>query len=149
MALEEKAGLYFRIEAEIQIEASPEAVFEALTSGLDAWWPHRTDEKAKIVFDHKPGGMIYEDHGDGKHIAYGVVAGYNPPHTLVSLDLAGWGDGAYNSRNIENVEADGKGGSIYKKTLILWGAVPEEVAEMFSGGVTSLMNSLKEYVEGK
>jgi len=149
MAIETKGGQYLRIEAEIQIDAPPERVFEALAGGIDAWWPHRTAENAKIVFEPKPGGMIYEDHGGGKFITYGFVAAYDPPHKLVTLDLSGWGQGAYDARNIEVVEPDGKGGSVYKKTLILWGVIPGEVAEMFDGGVQGLQVQLKQHIEGK
>ncbi len=147
MAIETKGGQYLRIEAEIQVDAAPEKVFEALTTGTDAWWPHRTDEKARIIFEAKPGGHIYEDHGDGRFIMYGVVAAYDPPHKLVTLDVSGWGQGAYDARNIEVVEPDGKGGSLYKKTLILWGAIPDEIGQMFDGGVQSLQKVLKQHLE--
>lgn len=147
MSIEEKAGKYVRIEAEIQIDAPIEKVFEAITTGMDDWWPHRTDEKAKIVFETKPGGLIYEDHGKDGYIAYGTLAGYRPPHEIVSLDLAGWGEGAYNSRNIERLEPDGQDETIYKKTLILWGDVAEEIAEMFDGGVPTILKAVKEHVE--
>lgn len=149
MAIESIGGQFMRIEAQIHIDAPPETVFEALTTGLDAWWPHRTDEKAKIVFEAKPGGMVYESHGKDHFVLYGTVAGYQPPVKLVSLGMSGWGEGAYDSRNTEIVEPDGKGGSIYKKTMILWGVIPEEIAGMFEGGVQSLQSVLKEHLEKK
>ena len=147
MTIENKGGQYLRIEAEIQIDASPEKVFEALTTGIDAWWPHRTAEKAKIVFEAAPGGRIYEDHGEAGHIMYGTVAAYQPPSKLISMAQSGWGDAAYSSRNTEVLESDGNGGTIYKKSLVLWGVIPEEVAGMFQGGVPSLQRALKEHIE--
>jgi uncharacterized protein YndB with AHSA1/START domain len=147
MSIEEKAGKYVRIEAETHINAPPEKVFAAITTGMDAWWPHRTDEKAKIVFETQPGGMIYEDHGNGSYILYGTLAGYKPPNLVVSLDISGWGEGAYNSRNIERLDSDGKGGTIYKKTLILWGDISEDLVAMFDGGVPTILEAVKQHVE--
>jgi len=142
-----KSDKFLRIESEITIAAPPEKVFEALTTGMDAWWPHRTTDDAKIVFETKPGGMIYEDHGDGQFVLYGTLAGYQPPNLVVSLDISGWGEGAYNSRNIERLEADGKGGTIYKKTMILWGRLPEGIVEMFENGVPTVLEAVKAHVE--
>ena len=147
MTIETKGGQYLRIEAEIQIDAAPAKVFEALTTDIDTWWPHRTDERAKIVFEAEPGGRIYEDHGKAGHTMYGTVAAYQPPGKLVTVAQSGWGDAAYNTRNTEILESDGKGGTIYKKTLVLWGVIPEDIAGMFEGGVPSLQVALKEHLE--
>lgn len=52
---------FLRIESEQRINAPPEKVFEALTTGLDKWWPFRARPDAQIVYEPRASGYIFED----------------------------------------------------------------------------------------
>jgi DNA-binding transcriptional ArsR family regulator len=135
-----------RIEAETRINRPPEVVFEALTTGLNAWWPHRTRDDATIVYEPKVGGRLYEDWGGGAGLAYGQVIHYDPPRKQVAVFTGGFGTLMYTSRNTDEVIADGEG-TIYKKTLVMAGEVSEELEAMFRGGAGSLPQALKAHLE--
>lgn len=147
MSTTDKADRFLKIEGEIHIDAPPEKVFEALTTGLDRWWPFRTRPDAKIVYETQVGGRIYEDWGNGAATLYSQVVEYDPPRSSVSIGPGGIGLSAFNSRNIDEVVRAEKGGSIYKKTLLFWGLVSEETAEMYKTGSGRLSQILKEYLE--
>lgn len=135
-----------RIEAELNIERPPAEVFAALTTGLDAWWPHRTRPDARIVYEPHVGGRVFEDWGDGGGQAYGSVVEYAPGqrHTLVFS--GGFGTRMYTSKNIEVVTAAGEG-TRYQKTLVLAGEVSPEMEDMFRSGVGGLTQKLKQHLE--
>jgi DNA-binding transcriptional ArsR family regulator/uncharacterized protein YndB with AHSA1/START domain len=135
-----------RIEAETKINRPPEVVFAALTTGLDAWWPHRTRPDARVVYEPRVGGRLYEDWGNGAGQAYGNVIHYDPPRKQVAVFTGGFGPLMYTSRNTDVLEADGEG-TLYKKTLVLAGEVPEEMEAMFREGTAGLCQALKVYVE--
>lgn len=61
----QSADRVVKIEAEIRVAAKPEAIFAAVTIGLDAWWPHRTRDESVIVYEPQVGGRVFEDWGDG------------------------------------------------------------------------------------
>jgi uncharacterized protein YndB with AHSA1/START domain len=135
-----------RIEAELNIERPPEAVFAALTTGLDAWWPHRTRPTARIVYEPRVGGRVFEDWGDGGGMAYGQVIEYAPDQRHMPVFSGGFGSRMYTSKNIEVVSAAG-GGTRYQKTLILAGEVSEEMENMFRSGVGAVAQKLKQHLE--
>lgn len=137
-----------RIEAETRIDRPPEAVFEALTTGLNAWWPHRTRDDARIVYEPWVGGRLYEDWGDGGGLSYGQVIHYEPPRKQVAVFTGGFGELMYTSRNTDVIEPEGSG-AIYRKTLVMAGEVSEDLESIFRGGAGSLPQALKAYLEKK
>lgn len=137
-----------RIEAEAEIAADPERVFRALTTGLDEWWPHRSRAGAAVVYEPRPGGLVYEDWGEGQGILYGTVSAYEPPVRAVLVAHGGLGDSAYTSKNIDVVEPR-PAGALYKKTLLLWGVILEETESMFRNGTGVLAQALKEFLESE
>lgn len=144
--MQETAGKIVKIETEIRLKARPERVFAALTVELPKWWPFRFKPGSPITVEPWVGGRMFEDWGDGKGALYGTIVTYDPP-----LKLCTTGGGAMNqgmtSFNVDSVEVDGDG-AIYRKSLILWGDVSEELEEMFTSGSKALMyDSLKAYVE--
>jgi len=136
-----------RIESEQRIKASPEKVFEAITTGINDWMPYRQRPDAKIVFETKPGGVIYEDWGEDGYLLFGTVAAYQPPHQLIVVGPDGYGETTFSSRNIERVEPDGNGGSIHKKTLLVWGNIPEEAEGGMRTGMPVMGELVRAYVE--
>jgi hypothetical protein len=62
----------FAIEHELVLPGRPEAIFDAATGDISAWWDHTISGKpAKFYIEPKPGGAfweIFDDSGDGvKH----------------------------------------------------------------------------------
>jgi DNA-binding transcriptional ArsR family regulator len=135
-----------RIESETKINRPPEAVFEALTTGLNGWWPHRTRDDAKIVYEPRVGGRLYEDWGGDAGVSYGQVIHYDPPRKQVAVFTGGFGTLMYTSRNTDEIIPDGDG-TIYKKTLVMAGEISEDLEAMFRGGAGSLPQVLKTYME--
>ncbi|HVA20007.1 MAG TPA: SRPBCC domain-containing protein [Solirubrobacteraceae bacterium] len=61
-----------QIEQAVQIEASPERVFDALTTGIGAWWSHSNSGKPDaMTLEPRPGGRFFEEFGasGGAHFA--------------------------------------------------------------------------------
>lgn len=143
--MNDRADRVIKIEAEIWIPARPEVVFAAFTTDLDAWWPHRTRDHAKIVYEAHVGGRVFEDWGDGTGLLYGNVGLYDPPNKHV-LIRPGLNAQPYTTQSVEMLEPEGDG-TRYHKTLILWGDVREEIEQMFRQGVPSLTEALKTYIE--
>ena len=144
--VELRADRVVKIETEIRVEASPERVFEALTRDLDDWWPFRFRPNGKMVMECKIGGRLYEDWGDGAGAHHGMVVWWEPPYKF-----GGAGPGAmtreFQSHDMATIIPDGTG-AIYRKTLTLWGAVPEEVEKMFRDGSKAILaQHFKAYVE--
>lgn len=153
MSEKTQAEQLIKIEAEIAIDAPPEKVFEAVTTGLGNWFPFASRKDAKVVYEPKVGGLIYEDWGSGKGLVYARVEEYDPPHRSVSLGekyipaAAGEDQAAFHTRDIEVVEPDGKGGSIFKKTILLRGVAPEALVAQFSQGAHYRNQLLKDHLE--
>lgn len=66
------------IEQEVTIAASPERVFEALTSEVAAWWgtPYLYSEAAQnVILEPKLGGRFYEVWGNNEGELYAIVTG--------------------------------------------------------------------------
>lgn len=135
-----------RIEAETKINRPPEVVFEALTTGLDKWWPHRSRDGARIVYEPRVGGRLYEDWGNGAGLSYGEVIQYDPPRIQVAVLSGGFDAQLYTSRNTDVIEPDGDG-AIYKKTLVMAGEITEELESLYRNGTGGLCQILKTYLE--
>lgn len=141
----ETADRVVKIEAETYIAAKPAVVFAAFTTDLDAWWPHRTRDDAVIVYEPQVGGRVFEDWGDGTGLLYGHVGLYDPPHRH-ALIRAGLSAQPYMTQSTEVIEPEGEG-TRYRKTLVIWGDVREEVEQMYRQGVPGVTEALKVFVE--
>lgn len=69
-----------------EVECTPEHAFDTWTGKATAWWPkehtvsHETG--AKIVFEPRPGGRIYERTSGGHEIEWGVIVEWQRPSLL-------------------------------------------------------------------
>jgi DNA-binding transcriptional ArsR family regulator/uncharacterized protein YndB with AHSA1/START domain len=72
-----------RIENELRFKASPQRVFEAMTTRT-GWFPATYGESRvkEIVLEPRVGGSFYEDWGDGRGHMYGQITEYDPPYAL-------------------------------------------------------------------
>src|SRR5215213_2686834 len=95
-----------RIENELRFKASPERVFEAMTTRT-GWFPATYGEERvrEIVLEPRVGGAFYEDWGEGRGHLYGQITKYDAPFalsyrgrlemgTLIDTDLALEQDGS-------------------------------------------------------
>ena len=144
--MESKETRYVTIEAEITLDATPEKVFEALTTGLDDWWPLRAKQGAPVVVEGQVGGKVYEDWGNQGGFLYGHWAVYDPPHRVVLVGTSTLSPEAYQTRNTDTVEAV-ENGAIYRKSYVLWGDISKETEDRIRNGVKFLSGELKKFLE--
>lgn len=144
--MERRADRVVKIETEVHIKAPPEKVFAALTTEMDAWWPFRFRPNGKVVMEPWVGGRYFEDWGEGQGALYGMVVHYEPPFKVGSSGNGAMNTG-FSSINWDIVEAEEEG-AVYRKSLTLWGDVPEEVEHMFREGSREIIEThLRAYVE--
>jgi DNA-binding transcriptional ArsR family regulator/uncharacterized protein YndB with AHSA1/START domain len=73
------------IEHEVTIQASPERVFDGLTSDIGKWWTHSFDDAPEaILLEPRVGGRFHEVWGDQEGALYATVTGLRRP-TLLRL----------------------------------------------------------------
>ena len=68
------------------VACSPEHAFDTWTARASIWWPpeHTVshDPGAKIVFEPRVGGRVFERTGDGKEIDWGEIVEWDRPRRL-------------------------------------------------------------------
>ena len=135
-----------KVEQEMRINAPRERVFAALTSELDAWWPHRFKPDSKVYCDSHVGGTSGEKFADGGGAIYGEIVYFDPPYKLAQSGASALAKGM-NAFGVDTLEIDGDG-TLYKKELNFWGVVPPEMVKMYEEGMREIFErSLKNYVE--
>src|SRR5688500_16864894 len=64
----------FEIEQEVEIQAPPERVFDALTAEVGNWWSHAFDDAPRaILLEPHVGGRFHEVWGDDEGALYATV----------------------------------------------------------------------------
>lgn len=85
------------IALEVEIAATPQAVWQALTDDIGRWWPGSFycgsgsgETPPRFLLEARPGGRMWEDHGGGDGLLWANVI--NVRHGA-TLELAGtsWG----------------------------------------------------------
>ena len=76
------------IKKSIEVQCSPEDAFSLFTAGMSSWWPtavHSISQEriAKVVFEERAGGNIYEVRDDGETYPWGDVITWDPPARFV------------------------------------------------------------------
>lgn len=136
-----------KIEMESIIAAPKEIVFKALTEEIGGWWPHRMVEGADMFYEPYVGGHFGERRSDGAGCLYGQVSLFIPNEKVVVSNVGFFDD--YCATNTETVADDG-GGTRYRKSLHLWGIVPEPLEKMLTEGSRQLVEqALKQYCENR
>jgi uncharacterized protein YndB with AHSA1/START domain len=64
-----------------------EAAFKRFTGDFDKWWPSSThsiggDRVARIVFECRVGGRIFEELKDGRRYQWGTLRAWEPPRRV-------------------------------------------------------------------
>jgi DNA-binding transcriptional ArsR family regulator len=142
-----EAGRVVKIESEVAIAAPQGRVFKAITTELDAWWPHRFKPAGKMVIEPFAGGRCYEDWGDGAGAHHGIIVWWEPDSKFVVTGPGVMYRG-FECYDVQTVVPDAANeGCIYRKSTTFWGAVPDSVVTMFRDGIKGLMEKyLKAYV---
>lgn len=136
-----------KIEMEVRINAPRERVFAAFTDDFDKWWPHRYKPDSTCVVEAKPGGLMLENFKNGGGAVTGTVVYIDPPHKLVGTGPSSLLRGI-DSYSVQIFEDDGQGGTIFKRSMELWGVVSEEMERGFVEGTRKLMeDALRGYLE--
>jgi hypothetical protein len=142
-----EASRIVKIESEVEIAAPQERVFKAITTELDAWFPHRFKPTGKMVFEPFAGGRCYEDWGNGAGAHHVFIVWWEPNTKFVATGPGVMYRG-FECYDVQSVvpQTDGEG-CIYRKSTTFWGAVPDSIETMFRDGVKGLMEKyLKAYV---
>jgi DNA-binding transcriptional ArsR family regulator/uncharacterized protein YndB with AHSA1/START domain len=137
---------HVQIELELQINAPRDRVFAALTSEYGNWWPHRYKPDSTCYCEPVPGGKIGEKFANGGGAIYGEVVYLDSPNLLITAGASSLNKGFQGYSREELVEKDG--GTLLKRSMQLWGTVPEEMERMFREGSRQLLETaLKNYLE--
>ncbi len=144
-----QAGKIVKIETEVTIEAPAATVFDAITIGMDSWWPHRFRPNGRMVFEPFVGGRCLEDWGEGAGAYHGIIVWWEPGKKFASSGPGVMYRG-FNCYDVQTVipDAENPDRCIYRKSTTFWGDVPEETERLFREGARGLMEgALKNYVE--
>lgn len=68
----------------VTVPWEPQIAFDRFTLKFADWWPHRThsigqERLRRIVFEPRVGGVIFEEHVDGRRFQWGEVSEWSPP----------------------------------------------------------------------
>ena len=75
------------IERRISVSWDPATAFRRFTDDFGSWWPRAThsvgeDRVRRIVLEARVGGLIFEEHRDGRRFGWGEVLECEPPARL-------------------------------------------------------------------
>lgn len=139
-------------ELEVEIDASPDRVWEALITEIDAWWLpdfHGVDPGSTVTFDTRAGGSIVEHHPEGGSLLWGTVHFFRPHERTVYLvgHLApDWGGPATTHLKLQVQERDG--GSVFMVSDAHNGNVQDDnIKSLYDGWTTLFTDGLKRHVE--
>ena len=135
-----------KIEMEMRINAPREKVYAALTNEFGNWWPHRYKPDSTCFSDVRIGGAVGEQFKNGGGAHYWRFVYLDPPY---KVGLSGMGCLSQGSTGytMDTLDEDGDV-TVFKRSTQIWGAVPEEIEQMFREGTRELMEkALIAYVE--
>lgn len=138
----------FSLEYELQLSASPERVFAALTDEVGRWWPHCWGPAPHAVtLEPFPGGRFYEQTtADGFGTLYGIVERFEPPYVLQYRGSMGMGKAVQFVFSIE-LKAQA-GGTLLKEWTHAVGAVSEKMRDGFlRGSANAYAVHMKDWIE--
>lgn len=137
----------FQIEQEVEIRASRERVFKALTEEINEWWAFRLGAKdSRFSFEPKINGVFYEDWGNGQGAVWGTVIYLKEQEEIRMNGLLGM-KGAVNSNYTYKLEERGNS-TVLKLSHHAVGLLEPQWEEAHQHGWHELLGQyLKKYVE--
>lgn len=83
---------------EIDINATPDAIWQLLTNDIGSWWPAEfyaggVAGKRRLIMEAVPGGRLHEEWDDGGGILWATVVGVEPGKRLqvIGYSFPNWG----------------------------------------------------------
>lgn len=75
------------IRREVVVSWDPASAFRRFAVDFASWWPVRTHSIGgprvrRVVLEPRVGGLIFEEHEDGRRFRWGEVLAWDPPHAL-------------------------------------------------------------------
>ena len=75
------------VERSIEVDWDQEAAFHRFAREFSTWWPWRTHSVGgpnvkRIVLEPRAGGLIFEEHVDGRRFQWGKILEWDPPRSL-------------------------------------------------------------------
>jgi uncharacterized protein YndB with AHSA1/START domain len=75
------------IRRSVTVSWDQTTAFDRFTTGFATWWPSHSHSVggprvARIVFECRAGGRIYEEHTDGTRFRWGTVTAFEPPRRV-------------------------------------------------------------------
>lgn len=136
-----------RVENELRFEATPERVFEAMTTETQQWFPHTygEDRVIGIVHEGRAGGLVMEDWGEGAGHVYGIVQQWDPPRSFTTRAWLGLGV-MLDTRT--EVDADGDE-TVLRQTKVAVGPLTDDEVKGIRqyGGLENFEEALREWIE--
>jgi DNA-binding transcriptional ArsR family regulator/uncharacterized protein YndB with AHSA1/START domain len=129
-----------RVDQQVYIDADRGRVWDLLTGDTAAWWgsPYVvSEERVGLRLDLSPGGLLWEDWGDGQGWAWATVRGFRRPQRL---ELAGtfMMPGAVSGSAIFELSADGAGTVVRLRQTAL-GTISDDAAGRWHAGWNELL----------
>jgi uncharacterized protein YndB with AHSA1/START domain len=135
-------------EAEVHVAASPETVWEAMTTGIGEWWPHSfVDHPFRVALEPTIGGRFYEqfdESGAGALFAHVI---YLEPRKVLRITGPMGLRGSATYTKTYRLEAS-RGGTTVRTSASILGAITQETADSYRTGGQQVLDSLKRHVEG-
>jgi uncharacterized protein YndB with AHSA1/START domain len=139
-------AIAFDVEAEIQLQAEPAAVWRALTEDVGRWWPHTfVDEPFAVRLEPTIGGRFYEQFdASGSGALYATVTFVEPERTLRMSGPMGMRTAALYVKTYRLEPRDG--GTRVTTTASTLGDVSEETRAGYREGGLEVLAALQRHL---
>ncbi len=145
------------IHLEVKIEASPDAVWAALTSDIARWWPRAAycgvssegADSPRMEVELQPGGRMYEDWGSGDGLLWATVVNLTKGQNLELTGVCGpaWG-GPHTWYGSYKLEPDGDGTKV-RFSDSGFGRLSDDTLANKEKGWRYLLEAMRAHLEGR
>lgn len=146
MATATETSQVLTIEQEIEIKATPEAVFRGLIEQMKRLGPDDPEKKMTLTLEEWPGGRWFRDLGDNTGHLWGHVQSIKPP-TLFEVCGPLFMSFAAANNVIVRIEAT-ETGSRLKLRHQCNAVLPEGMGDGMEGGWCQMLEKIKAGAEG-
>jgi uncharacterized protein YndB with AHSA1/START domain len=124
------------------------AAFRRFTEGFATWWPSYSHSIggpriARVVFECRPEGQIYEEHHDGTRFAWGRVVDLEPPRRVAFTWHAAYAEA--DAQQIEVTFTPTESGTRVDLVSSGWEAMRGDARKSYSGYRLSWSGALAAY----
>lgn len=133
-------------QLEITLPAPREAVFDALTSGMGAWWPHRVSETGTVVVEPRIGGRFFEDLGGDDGVLYATVTRLQRPEHVTLNGPMGMTGPVVSVMEFDLEKT--AGGTLVRLSHKGVGDISEETKALYGEGWRGVFEALRAHLAG-